>query len=49
MISSGEETTYRNVSKFYVLILTTYLNFDHILEKGGKLFKGGYYAREETN
>ena len=24
-------------------------DFDHILEKGGKLFKGGYSSREDTN
>jgi hypothetical protein len=24
-------------------------DFDHILEKNGKVFKGGYYSREDTN
>jgi len=24
-------------------------DFDHILEKKGKLFKGGYSSREDTN
>jgi hypothetical protein len=24
-------------------------DFDHDLEKGGKLFKGGYFSREDTN
>jgi hypothetical protein len=32
------------VSKFYVLILTIFWG-----KKGGKLFKGGYYSREDTN
>ena len=25
------------------------MEFDHILKKGGKLFKGGYHQREDTN
>ena len=31
------------VSEFHVLILTIFW------KKGGKLFEGGYYSREDTN
>jgi hypothetical protein len=30
-------------------ILCTDFDFDHILDKRGKLFKGGYSSREDTN